>query len=555
MAADGDAWLTALAGQSDMGQAVRDFDWSTNPLGPPAQWPEGLRSAVMICLATRFPVLVVWGPELIKIYNDGYRVMLGRDKHPRALGAPAAEVWPELWDIIGPLFETVMASGVSTWSENECLIVDRNGFAEESYFTFSYSPLYDGDRVAGVLDLSVETTDLVLSERRLRCITALSAALANTWQVTDVCVDAVHALGPFVSDIQSAEIYLRAGENIVLVASNRRGGPSGRSRIDLPAVVDGQIAVVGDHDGGRLPAALVGLPIGAAFGGVQGAAVFSLSEQRPFDEEYQRFVQALVDTIDSAIEGAYRRSMEVGEYRQISDTLQAAMLPSARDRPTVAARYLPATGKLAVGGDWYDVIDLDDHRRALVVGDCVGHGLNAATVMGQLRSAARAMLLADRSPAEVLSGLDIFAAQVDGAASTTMMCAVFDRQTHRLTYARAGHPPPLLVGERGSRWLDDDGGPPLAVNGDIRREQFSVDVDEEDLIVMYSDGLIERRGEVLDVGMARLSHAAFNARHLRVEEIADQLLQELRPENARDDVVLVVKRFRERISAPVGAAQ
>lgn len=547
MGADGGAWLAGIAGRSEMGLAVRDFDWASNPLGPPERWPEGLRSAVSICLATNFPVLVVWGPQLIKIYNDGYRVMLGRDKHPRALGAPAAEVWPEVWDIIGPMFDSVMATGEPTWAENQRLIIDRNGFPEESYFTYSYSPLYDGGRVAGVLDLSVETTDQVLTERRLGCLTALNAGLATTVQVTDVCVDAVRALAEFTLDIRSAEIYLRVGENNVLVASNRASGRSARHRVDLDAVVQGQTVTVGGDDSGTVPAELVGLPIGAAFGGVQGAVVFGLNRNLPYCADYRRFVQALVDTIDTAIDAAYRRAVEVGEYRQISDTLQASMLPSARDRATVAARYLPAAGRLAVGGDWYDVIDLDDHRRALVVGDCVGHGIGAATVMGQLRSAARAMLVANQRPAEVVSGLDLFAAQVDGALAATMMCAIFDRQTRVLTYARAGHPPPLLVGDNGGRWLDDDGGPPLAFCGGIERPEFCVAIDDEELIVLYSDGLVERRGEVLDTGMTRLADVAFNARHLRVEEIADLLLEELRPENARDDVVLVVKRFRESV--------
>lgn len=101
-----------------MGRAVGDFEWAANPLGPASEWPGGLRSAVSICLATNFPVLVVWGPQLIKIYNDAYRVMLGREKHPRALGAPAAEIWPEVWDIIGPLFDSVMSTGEPTWAEN-----------------------------------------------------------------------------------------------------------------------------------------------------------------------------------------------------------------------------------------------------------------------------------------------------------------------------------------------------------------------------------------------------------------------------------------------------
>src|SRR5690606_38963369 len=117
----------------------------------------------------------------------------------------------------------------------------------------------------------------------------------------------------------------------------------------------------------------------------------SLNPRRPLDTENLDFVRHLSALVGSALEAAYRRSVEVDAYRAIGETLQNAMLTPVSDFPTVAARYVPATGHLSVGGDWYDVIDLDDHRRGLVVGDCVGHGLDAATAMGQLRSAARAM--------------------------------------------------------------------------------------------------------------------------------------------------------------------
>src|SRR5690606_34542236 len=102
--------------------------------------------------------------------------------------------------------------------------------------------------------------------------------------------------------------------------------------------------------------------------------VATLSPRRPFDAEYRSFIDLVAATIGAALDSAYRRSVAVDEYRAISETLQQAMLRPSSDLPTVAARYLPAVGGLSVGGDWYDVIDIDDHRRAIVVGDCVGHG-------------------------------------------------------------------------------------------------------------------------------------------------------------------------------------
>src|SRR5699024_7390214 len=113
-------------------------------------------------------------------------------------------------------------------------------------------------------------------------------------------------------------------------------------------------------------------------------------------KSYREFLQLLAVTIDSALQVAYRHSREVGRYRRISDTLQHAMLEPADDVPTVAARYVPALGHLSVGGDWYDVIEIAPDRRGLVVGDCVGHGLDAAAAMAQLRSVARSGLLEGR---------------------------------------------------------------------------------------------------------------------------------------------------------------
>ena len=535
-----DDWLGIVADCSGMARAVAEFDWHDTPLGPRQAWPEGLRAAASICLSTRFPALIVGGPELVSIYNDGYREILG-DKHPRALGTPAAKVWPELWPDISPLFEYVMTSGRPTWEQDAGMIIERNGFREECYFTFSYSPLYEQGQVAGVLDLVYETTDQVVANRRLECVAALNAALADAEQVTQICVTTASALTAHARDVRFVDVFLRAGEQVVLVASNRRDDANPATRIDLDAVIDGRPVVLGGDPSGIAPAELVALPIGGTFRGLDGAIVIGLNPMRPFDRHYDRFVEAIADTVSSALEGAYRRSVEVGEYRRISDTLQAAMLPPSQDLPTIAARYLPAVGSLAVGGDWYDVIDLDEQRRALVVGDCVGHGLEAATVMGQLRAAARAMLLEGRRPADVLAGLDTFAAHVDGASCATVALAIYDRSTLEITYARAGHPPMLIVGPSGNRWLAEPAGPPLAVP--CERLDVTLGVTDEEAILLYTDGLIERRGESLDEGMRRLATAAARLHAASAQTAADELLRELHVEDARDDVVLVVKRL------------
>jgi hypothetical protein len=544
------AWLASVCRGSDMGDMVLAHDWAATSLGHPSTWSIGLRTAVSMCLTSRFPMLVVWGPDLVKIYNDGYRPMLGRDKHPAALGAPARDVWPEIWDVVGPMFHDVMETGVPTWHEHEPLMIERNGFMEECFFMWSYSPLFDDDgSIGGVLDVVTESTGAVISQRRLSSLTALGASLVGADQVTDVCVRAIASLSAARSDVRSAEIHLVIDDHLVRVASNRRAdsrrpATEHHTSAALLEVALGDVSIiVGGSENGSMPAQEFVVPLGSdrsSGHGVQGVLVVELNEACPFDDEYARFLRLVAATIGNSLDSSFRRTTELGEYRHISDTLQAAMLQPASDLPTVAARYLPATGNLAVGGDWYDVIELGPDHRAVVVGDCVGHGLLAATAMAQLRSASRAMLLEGRTPAAVLDGLDLFAATLDGASFATVVCAVIDRSEDVVTYASAGHPPPLLIGPTGTSWLDGSRGAPLTIDTG-ERMNATRQLHADDVIILYSDGLIERRGESLDVGLQRLADAAQLHRGSSVQHLADALLSELIPDGAEDDVVLVVK--------------
>ncbi len=162
-----------LAGGGDMGALMRAFDWSTTPLGTVEQWPQSLRTAVSIMLESRFAMVVAWGAEFRFFYNDRYRPILGT-KHPASLAAPGAEIFPEVWSVVGPEFERVRrgeAFAIDDW----LLPLDRNGYLENCWFTLSYSPIRDETGgVGGVLAVVAETTGRVEGERRLATLRELA---------------------------------------------------------------------------------------------------------------------------------------------------------------------------------------------------------------------------------------------------------------------------------------------------------------------------------------------------------------------------------------------
>ena len=158
-----------IYGTGEMADLIRAFDWSTTPVGPIEQWPESLLITVNTMLATRHPMFLWWGPELIQFYNDGYRPSIRSDKHPKAIGQPGRECWPEIWHIIGPQIEGVMTRGESSWHENQLVPIFRDGKLEDVYWTYSYSPVRDAEgRIQGTLVTCSETTGRVLAEQALR---------------------------------------------------------------------------------------------------------------------------------------------------------------------------------------------------------------------------------------------------------------------------------------------------------------------------------------------------------------------------------------------------
>ncbi|WP_069173597.1 PP2C family protein-serine/threonine phosphatase [Streptomyces griseus] len=234
--------------------------------------------------------------------------------------------------------------------------------------------------------------------------------------------------------------------------------------------------------------------------------------------------------------------------REVAVTLQEAMLhtPDLAHHRDVAVRYLPAVDSLNVCGDWYDVVDLPPDRLALAVGDVIGHGLEAAAVMGMLRSALSAAVRALERPAQALEVLGLYARSIEGALGSTAVKAVVDRRSRMIVYSSAGHPPPVLVHADGRcELLDQATDPPLAARLEhVPPPQAGVRYRPGDTLVLYTDGLIERREEDIYTGLGRLMSALGACSRLAPEQIADTLLARLGiASGGRDDVALVVARL------------
>ncbi|WP_329445172.1 SpoIIE family protein phosphatase [Streptomyces sp. NBC_01426] len=262
-----------------------------------------------------------------------------------------------------------------------------------------------------------------------------------------------------------------------------------------------------------------------------------LGENRPFTGEDQLLLSLLAGHLAQGL----NRAHQFDQQRETAIALQRAILGPSRLPDGFAVRYEPATRPLEVGGDWYDTVTLPDGRIGIVVGDCVGRGLEAASVMGQLRSACRALLLQDASPAQTLMALDQFAAGVPGAVCTTVFCGVLNAETGQLTYSSAGHPPGILVQPDGAtRLLEDGRSLPLAVRPGNHRPEGSCTIPARSTLLLYTDGLVERRRRPLSAGIDQASEALQDGRDTSVDDLATHVMSRLAPVDGYDDDVALL---------------
>jgi serine phosphatase RsbU (regulator of sigma subunit) len=250
----------------------------------------------------------------------------------------------------------------------------------------------------------------------------------------------------------------------------------------------------------------------------------------------------LASTLDDVAEE--NREM-YAEQRSISQTLQRALLPDKLPQVRglhASALYVPAASGVDVGGDWYDVIPVDERRVLLVIGDVSGHGLRAATTMALLRHAVMAYVAQDCNPASVLARLSDFAGRAEHDYFATVLCVLIDVDAHRLTLASAGHMAPLVIdGDRGEfvqLHVDPAIGVARKPHAQSRYREATASVPPSATLVAFTDGLVERRGEVLDVGLARLRDFAIRQR-LALDDLLATLARELTAHDHHDDTAIV----------------
>jgi PAS domain S-box-containing protein len=315
-----------LAGGGELGALTRAHDWSKTPLGDPETWPRSLQTAIRIMLASRQAIWIGWGPELLYFYNDPYKSIIG-GRHPWALGRPTAEVWREIWHEIGPLLETAMSGEQGTFSEAQLLIMERNGYPEETYYTFSYSPIPNDDgTVGGIICANTDDTPRVVGERQMALLRDLAsdATHARTW--ADACIRSAAAFATDARDLPFALIYMAATEgegfNLAAAYGIEAGHPAAPARLEPGAALWPVEAALADHALKlviELPEALA-LPTGpwsapankvavvpilpAGETGRAGALVVGLNPFRLFDENYHSFLGLVAGQISGAIVNA-----------------------------------------------------------------------------------------------------------------------------------------------------------------------------------------------------------------------------------------------------------
>ncbi|CAA0094249.1 Sensor histidine kinase TmoS [Mycolicibacterium vanbaalenii] len=419
-------------------------------------------------------------------------------------------------------------------------VIHRDGRRRWVSANFNHTADPDTGRRVTVGTMRDVTAERYAGQRET-ALAALNERLVQATTVDDAVLGAAEALRG-VWDAERVDVavfptHAAAGSpvpHLVCAGAESAGWDAlpARTRQAITALCDGDL-LVPDHRGPGTTGIAVPHPKGVLVVHLQ------LREPRPFTSEELALLTVLGGRLGQGLQRIHR----VDQQRETALALQHAILGPAVPAG-FAVRYQPATRPLQVGGDWYDVVDLDDGRIGLIVGDCVGHGLAAATVMGQLRSAFRALLLETPGPAAALSAMDRFASRLSGARCTTAFCAVLHPDTGELVYSGAGHPPPILVRPgHAPVLLDGAAATPLGLADDRVRPEAQTTMPPRATLLLYTDGLVERRREALDDGIGRAAEVMAHNAAATLDDLAKLIMTQLAPGGGyQDDVALLLYR-------------
>lgn len=329
-----------LSGGGELGALIRAHDWAATPLGPPDQWPQSLKTAVRIMLTARQPIWIGWSHDLLFLYNDPYRSIIG-GKHGWALGRPTRDVWREIWADIGPSLVTAMEGGEGTYHESKLLIMERNGYPEETYYTYSYTSIPDDDgSPGGIICACTEDTRRFIGERQLALLRELAARTAEAMDWRDVCTLGTAALATNPRDLPFALLYLAApgGTAAALVGASGIDPGHALAPASLPVDVAGvwpiaaaladrapclvtlsasQALPTGAWTMPPVQAAVLPITVGAGDAGRSGALIVGLSPVRLFDDAYRTFVGLVAGQLGAAI----ARADAMAEERRRAEAL------------------------------------------------------------------------------------------------------------------------------------------------------------------------------------------------------------------------------------------
>ncbi|MFP2906653.1 ATP-binding protein [Pyxidicoccus sp. 3LFB2] len=322
--------LEWLAGGGEMAALIASLDWSQSPLGPIESWPQSLRTTVSLCLASNFPINIIWGDSHNQIYNDGYRVVCGA-VHPRAMGEDYRVTWASAWPAIGEPFERALA-GETTYLENQRMFLERNGYPEETFFTFSLSPIRDeSGKVAGLFHPVTETTQTMLAQRRTRALRDIADRAGQATVFDEACDLLLTSLDAYAFDLPFALLYVTTPDGKQARLRGTRGTPAGGAL--APEVLEltgtdagagwplqqaarsGRAEPISDMESrfGRVAAGPYPEPIKTSFvlpvrvAGVDapmGFLVVGASPRLPLDDTYRAFLEMLGAAVSAALGNA-----------------------------------------------------------------------------------------------------------------------------------------------------------------------------------------------------------------------------------------------------------